>query len=71
MWDWGHFNRENWWNHTQRSLKLGILLLLSGGGLLLHALIPFWQQPKKLQACEVARAICEELDKRKHRNLKM
>jgi hypothetical protein len=64
MWDWTHLKNEGWVTHTRRALKLSALLLVSGGALILHLLIPFWQQPKVLQVCSVANIICKEMEKR-------
>ena len=65
MWDWAHFKEEGWLAHTRRSLRLTILLLLSGCAMALHTLIPFWQQPKFLQRHEVACQLCEGLEEHK------
>ena len=61
MWDWAHFKSEGWLNHSRRSVKLAGLLLLSGLAMGLHGLVPFWQQPKRLQACAVADALCRAM----------
>jgi len=63
MWDWAHFKEEGWVSHTKRSARLALLLLLSGGAMVLHLLIPFWQQPQSLQRGEVACKLCEGLEK--------
>tara|TARA_R110002020_G_scaffold78132_2_gene196667 strand:- start:999 stop:1199 length:201 start_codon:yes stop_codon:yes gene_type:complete len=65
MWDWAHFKEEGWLAHTKRSARLAVLLLLSGSAMILHLLIPFWQQPKRLQRAEVACKLCEGLEERK------
>jgi hypothetical protein len=65
MWDWAHFKDEGWLAHTRRSLRLAALLLASGAAMVLHALVPFWQQPTKLQRGEVACALCEGLESQK------
>jgi|TARA_R110000824_G_scaffold272088_2_gene460600 hypothetical protein len=62
MWDWSHFKEEGWLSHTKRSARLALLLLASGAAMILHVLVPFWQQPKKLQRGEVACALCEGLE---------
>jgi hypothetical protein len=62
MWDWAHFKDEGWMAHTKRSAKLSVILLASGVTMILHMLIPFWQQPKSLQRPNVARALCEGLE---------
>jgi hypothetical protein len=62
MWDWSHFKEEGWLAHTKRSVRLAVLLLASGAAMVLHALVPFWQQPKRLQRGEVACALCEGLE---------
>ena len=62
MWDWAHFKNEGWLAHTKRSVRLAALLLASGTAMILHLLVPFWQQPKVLQREEVARALCEGLE---------
>jgi adenylylsulfate kinase-like enzyme len=61
-WDWAHFKDEGWLAHTKRSARLAALLLASGGAMILHLLVPFWQQPRKLQREEVAAALCEGLE---------
>ena len=61
MWNWAHFKEEGWVEHTKRSAKLAVLLLFAGAGMILHMLVPFWQQPKALQRGEVACKLCEEL----------
>lgn len=71
MWDWLHLRGEGWLAHTTRSVKLAGLLLASGVTMLLHILVPFWQQPKPLQVCAVARTICEEMDRQRKRNIMM
>ena len=62
MWDWAHFKDEGWLSHTKRSARLAVLLLASAGAMILHILVPFWQQPKMLQREDVARALCEGLE---------
>ena len=64
MWNWKHLKGEGWLAHTVRSVKLGVLLLASGSAMLLHIIVPFWQQPKILQVCSVADIICKEMSKR-------
>ncbi len=64
MWDWNHLKNEGWGLHTLRGIKLSALLLASGVALLLHLVIPFWQQPKVLQICSVAETLCKEMSKR-------
>ena len=61
-WDWAHFKTEGWLAHTKRSVRLAALLLASGVAMILHMLVPFWQQPKMLQRERVARALCEGLE---------
>jgi len=64
MWNWKHLAGEGWVAHTHRSVKLAALLLASGLAMLIHILIPFWEQPKRLQVCSVATTICQEMAKR-------
>ena len=64
MWNWKHFKGEGWLAHTRRSVKLAALLLASGAAMILHILVPFWEQPKVLQVCSVAETICKEMSKR-------
>tara|TARA_R110000824_G_scaffold58155_2_gene157542 strand:+ start:783 stop:983 length:201 start_codon:yes stop_codon:yes gene_type:complete len=61
MWSWTHLAGESWLSHTKRSLKLSLLLILAGNAMVLHALIPFWQQPSWLCAEHVADQICKEM----------
>jgi hypothetical protein len=65
MWSWGHFSAEGWRSHTLRSGKLTGLLLLSGVAMMVHMLVPFWQQPKWLRAEEVACTLCSDVEGRK------
>jgi hypothetical protein len=62
MLDWAHFKDEGWLAHTKRSARLALLLLVSGAAMILHMLVPFWQQPKRLRRAEVASALCEGLE---------
>jgi hypothetical protein len=64
MWNWNHLKGEGWLGHTRRSVKLALLLVGSGVALLLHTVVPFWQQPKVLKVCSVADTICREMEKR-------
>ena len=61
MWDWAHFKDEGWTAHTKRSTRLAALLLASGVAMILHVLVPFWQQPKWLQRGGVSAALLEGL----------
>ena len=71
-WNWAHLSGEGWLLHTIRSVKLAALLLASGAAMLLHIVVPFWEQPKILQVCSVANTICDEMDKRQERrNIQM
>jgi|TARA_R110000824_G_scaffold77879_3_gene196774 hypothetical protein len=65
MWNWRHLSGESWLKHTMRSAKFSGLLLLSGSAMILHLLIPFWQQPEWLQAKSVANSLCEGMEKGK------
>jgi len=71
MWNWSHLKGEGWVAHTLRSVKLAALLLASGAAMLVHIVIPFWQQPEALQVCAVADTLCAEMKKRKGHSLKM
>ena len=62
-WDWSHFKVQNWWTHTKQASKLSGLLLLSGLAMLLHTLVPFWQQPKWLQAEAIKDSLEESIRK--------
>ena len=57
-WDWSHLKERGLLAHTIRSAKL----LLSGLAMVLHMLLPFWQQPKFLQGDEVVRRLEELLE---------
>jgi|TARA_A100000172_G_scaffold20201_1_gene11345 uncharacterized membrane protein SirB2 len=50
MWDWAHFKGEGWLRHLKRSGQLSGLLFLGGLAMMLHMLVPFWQQPSWLSA---------------------
>ena len=60
MWDWGHFKNEGGIAHTKRSAGFAALLLASGVAMILHMLLPFWQQPKMLQRESVSDALCPD-----------
>ena len=64
-WDWAHFKNEGWLAHTKRSAKFSGLPLLSGLAMILHMLVPFWQQPKWLCVDSVAVALCKGMESHK------
>ncbi len=59
MWDWAHFKGEGWLAHVKRSAKLSGLLILGGLAMILHMLVPFWQQPEWLSAKGLAATLEE------------
>jgi len=63
-WNWSHLHPEGWLAHTKRSAKLAGLLLLAGAAMVLHMLVPFWQQPNFLKATNVACVLCSDMEKR-------
>ena len=65
LWSWGHLRPEGWLAHTKRSGKLAVLLLLAGAAMLMHMIVPFWQQPNFLKAVNVACVLCSDMEKRK------
>ena len=75
MWSWRHFQQEGWLSHTKRSLRLTILLLLGSIAMLVHTIVPFWQQPKFLRAGEISLSLKEMIENHKERlrrrNIKM
>jgi len=64
MWDWAHFKGEGWLAHARRSAKLSGLLLLGGLAMVLHMMVPFWQQPRWLSAEGLAEALKSSLESR-------
>ena len=58
MWDWRHFKELGWIAHTTRAARLSGLLILAGLAMVLHMLLPFWQQPSWLRVESVGRALC-------------
>tara|TARA_R100000008_G_scaffold78996_1_gene60372 strand:- start:645 stop:914 length:270 start_codon:yes stop_codon:yes gene_type:complete len=58
MWDWNHYKEMGWIAHTTRAAQLSGLLILSGLAMLLHMLLPFWQQPEWLRCKAVACSLC-------------
>jgi hypothetical protein len=64
-WDWAHFKDEGWLAHTKRSAKFSGLLLLSGLAMILHMIVPFWQQPRWLSALGIAKALQAGMESRK------
>ena len=61
-WNWAHLKDHGLLSHTIRSAKISGLLLLSGLAMIVHMLVPFWQQPKFLQGDEVVRRLEELLE---------
>jgi len=61
MWDWNHFKAEGWLSHSRRALKLSMLMIAAALALLIHMVVPFWQQPKALRLCTVSQVICHEM----------
>lgn len=64
MWNWAHFKGEGWLAHSKRSIHLSGLLLLAGLAMLVHAVVPFWQQPKGLQSQCVSDTLRGALEKK-------
>ncbi len=58
MWNWAHFKDTGWLAHTRQAAGLSALLLLAGMAMVLHMLVPFWQQPRWLRCDAVACALC-------------
>ena len=65
MWDWAHFKAEGYLSHLRRSGKLSGLLILAGLAMIVHMLVPFWQQPNFLKAVNVACVLCSDMENRK------
>ena len=57
MWNWSHLKGEGLLRHSMRAAQMAGLLLLSGAAMLLHVVLPFWQQPKFLRAEAVAESL--------------
>jgi len=64
MWNWTHLDPGGWWNHTKRGVTLSVLLIFAGSALLLHTLVPFWQQPGWLRISSVAETLCGGVGKK-------
>jgi len=64
MWDWSHFKHEGWLKHSRRAWKLSALLTVGAVGMILHALIPFWQQPRWMSASAIRDTLDYELRQR-------
>ena len=58
MWNWAHFKDTGWLAHTRQAAGLSALLLFAGMAMVLHMLVPFWQQPRGLRCDAVACALC-------------
>jgi hypothetical protein len=65
MWDWAHFKAEGWLSHFRRSAKFSGLLFLGGAAMIVHMLVPFWQQPRWLSALGIAEALQAGMESRK------
>ncbi len=63
MWDWNHLKGEGWLRHSMRAAQMAGLLLLSGAAMLLHILVPFWQQPEFLRVERVADSLKAQMVK--------
>jgi len=60
-WDWAHFKGDGYLAHLRRSAKLSGLLILSGLAMIVHMLVPFWQQPKFLRINGVVQVLQSSL----------
>ena len=60
-WDWAHFKVEGYLSHLRRSGKLSGLLILAGLAMIVHMLVPFWQQPRWLSGCGIRDTLDAEL----------
>ncbi len=65
MWDWSHFKVEGWLAHSKGAARLSGLLLLSSLTMIIHLIVPFWQQPVWLRVESVATAMLDEMERRK------
>jgi len=54
MWEWKHLSGRGWLRHTMQASQMAGLLLLAGAAMILHTLLPFWQQPQFLRVENVA-----------------
>jgi|21_taG_2_1085346.scaffolds.fasta_scaffold06862_2 hypothetical protein len=63
MWNWYHLKGEGWLRHSMRAAQMSGLLLLSGAAMLLHILVPFWQQPEFLRVERVADSLKAQMVK--------
>ena len=60
-WDWAHFKAEGFLPHVRRSAKLSGRLIVAGLGMIVHMLVPFWQQPRWLSGCGIRDTLDAEL----------
>jgi hypothetical protein len=67
MWDPNHIKNEGYFRHLLRALKMAGLLMAAAAMLIPHAIIPFWQQPKRLSLQRVMFDIRDDLKARKRR----
>ena len=63
MFDFKHVKKERYFSHLWRSLKMAAFLCASGLFLLVHAILPFWQQPKPFRLQRVGLTIRKEVKK--------
>lgn len=61
MFDFNHLKDISYLTHLKRALYLFGLLMLSALALLVHAFIPFWQQPEKLRMTNVCVIIAKQM----------
>tara|TARA_Y100000310_G_C20125129_1_gene553273 strand:- start:165 stop:377 length:213 start_codon:yes stop_codon:yes gene_type:complete len=67
MWDRNHIKNEGYFAHLLRALKMAGLLVVVAACLVPHAILPFWQQPKRLCLQRIMFDIRDDLKSRKRR----
>ena len=58
MWDWAHFKKLGWLSHSKQAARHSGLLILAAMAMLLHMIVPFWQQPERLQMKNLGKTLC-------------
>tara|TARA_R110000824_G_scaffold52422_7_gene145455 strand:- start:1063 stop:1287 length:225 start_codon:yes stop_codon:yes gene_type:complete len=63
MFDFKHVKKGRYFSHLWRSLKVAAFLCASGLFLLVHAILPFWQQPESFRLRRVGLLVRKEVKK--------
>jgi len=66
MWSWDHLKEVkcSYWKHMWTALHMGATMAIAAAALFVHAVIPWWQQPRSLRVEAIRESLQKSLDSR-------